>query len=1113
MRGPRIAATGSFAVPEFTRVTFVAAVLGMLVTPVNAPAQYFGKNPMRTNPELASQKRLSAGRVDIVYYSPIDTLARLALPIADSCINEMADVYEHELAPHERVTILLYSEWEDYRQGWIFPGYMTPRSSGYTESLKGNIGVSFDADAGRLHEVVCHEIAHKYQYSIHAQSYDRHPMQDIVPKRREYYFPPWVSEGDATFVSRGRSSLGDMYVRYIVNSGKVQYGLAEMLGAPRSLMSYFLGSEFWRFVSNDSDSDILAELRRRERGIFSRLRMGDSLRVRFFKEQSLYENPREALEHIYGISIDEFDKAFRLYLNIRFGRDYTETLDAAMFADRLTEKPDDWYDRPYLAPPRVVTPADAGGTAPDTIVDLYYTAANDGYEAVYVRSLPYHERPVETPDPALFDACLQRQPGDCTEYGEPPPERAGEEEGLDRAKEELAESQGSDLTGEQRRRIRNRMTRHPVARKVVRGGTEDCQSLDIRSNRIDVYQDSTRRLLAYACTDSRRQTKVIGVFDLDLGREIERYPLPGLGTVRSPSWSPDGLSLAFSGIANSGTSDLYRIDRRDGSVIKLTDDVFADGELDWSPDGRRIVFSSDRGPFGDHGRGKTHANLYLLELESGHIFFLTYGDWIDLAPTWSPDGSRILFVSDRNGAFDLYVVDVNGTGRKVTNISTGILSGQWWPDGQSIVFTAFDGGQQIYRMETLGPTEPGAPHDSGLIALGESFFRGGFDRVWTPSWSWAEHLGHPLVRMAEPAPVPERYHITIGDVGGEWSSSFGQAGASLFFSNRDNSQLFYSLFYTGLFSGNSRTALLDVADFQNMHAEIGYINLSKRLFWGGRCYRHSGLFTDEVFRNIYGEDRLGCGLLGQYPMSVFRRLEFSVGVEWSKQADFPDLLLVDFHELRSHPNDIRFGRQALLMRVGAAYVKDNTLWVGNFYPVDGWRSRLTCGFDLDVNHLRADTYTCQADVRKYFRIGQRSNWGTRLYLFHSGGFTPSRFTLDWRNHLTLYPQYSLYGSTGWIANLFLGFPLIDRLHIGLPVAGLTFPRIRGSIFTDLGQAWLRGQSMGPVWGDVGLRATTKLGFIWLSLSWGKMFFLEGPGLQLPDRYQGTRWMFTIKGLP
>ena len=122
-------------------------LLALLGAASSAEAQQFGKNPMRTNPEFADLKMVSSGQVDVIYYAPLDTLARLALPIADSCIVAMEANYDHELIPQERVTVFLFGENEEYRQGWVLPGYLTPPSIGYTEPLKGTIGVSFDGDA------------------------------------------------------------------------------------------------------------------------------------------------------------------------------------------------------------------------------------------------------------------------------------------------------------------------------------------------------------------------------------------------------------------------------------------------------------------------------------------------------------------------------------------------------------------------------------------------------------------------------------------------------------------------------------------------------------------------------------------------------------------------------------------------------------------------------------------------------------------------------------------------------------------------------------------------------------------------------------------------------
>ncbi|MFW6083868.1 MAG: hypothetical protein ACODAA_01500, partial [Gemmatimonadota bacterium] len=926
--------------------------LALLASPVTAGAQQFGKNPVRTNPEFADLKMVSSGEIDVIYYAPLDTLARLALPIADSCVTAMEKKYEHRLEAWERVTIFLFGENEDYRQGWVLPGYLTPPSIGYTEPLKGNIGVSFDGDAQRLHELVCHEIAHRFQLSIHEESYADHPFDELRERKSRYRLPPWVTEGDATWVSDGFNSLSEMVVRYVVNSGEVDFSLQRMLDQPRSVLSYFLGSEFWRFAAGEYDGGLLESLRERERGIFSRLRLGDSLRVKFLKDQALYGNPADALEGVYGVPLRELDRAFDLYLELRFGRDHTNTLDATMFADRVVPNPDEWSEQPDLAGPRVVpvTPERS-----DTVVDLFYTANPDGYPGIFTLTLPYGRRDPRVEarrDPALFDACLRVRAEDCAGYLAAG--LGGEEEtepGDDLTEEEREERERRlEETREERRRMAERAVESIAAtpRRVVRAGTERCQSLDPRENRLEAFFDGDRRLLAYVCIDSRTQSRTIAVRDLEADREIERFPLRRLASVSSPTWSPDGSRLAVAGISRSGTWDLYTIRRADGEVTRLTEDVYADGAPDWSPDGRRIAFTSDRTPFGEPGAGgETASNIFILDLETREITYLTYGRWTDLAPRWSPDGSRLLFASDRDGAFDLYVSDLDGRVERLTRVSTGVLSADWWPDGSSVVFTAYDGQAQIYRMELAGadgvppPPDDAEPElrpraveaDAGELPAAESRSSdagsGEEDQPlagtrWAPTWSWEEELSDPLVAMARTRPLPDRFHLTLGGVGGYAGTSSSLAGLSLTYSTLDNSRILYTQFNSAWYTGDTRLRA-DVGKYQNLYAAAGYLNLNHRLFWGVHCYRQSGLFVDDVRSNIFGEDHLGCRLSGQYPLSLFRRWEFVLGAEWSDQADLRNLDVATFDRLRDHEDEIRFTRRATLLQVGGAYVQDNTL--------------------------------------------------------------------------------------------------------------------------------------------------------------------------------------------
>jgi Tol biopolymer transport system component len=113
-------------------------------------------------------------------------------------------------------------------------------------------------------------------------------------------------------------------------------------------------------------------------------------------------------------------------------------------------------------------------------------------------------------------------------------------------------------------------------------------------------------------------------------------------------------------------------------TLRFTTDEGTWISLDVSPDGQRIVFDLP-------------GDLYLLPMAGGQATRLTQGMAFDDMPRWSPDGSRIAFISDRDGTDNLWLIAPDGSGlRRVTGeVNNSLSSPDWTPDGQYVVVRRF----------------------------------------------------------------------------------------------------------------------------------------------------------------------------------------------------------------------------------------------------------------------------------------------------------------------------------------------------------------------------------------------------------------------------------------
>ncbi|HYM12516.1 MAG TPA: CehA/McbA family metallohydrolase [Bryobacterales bacterium] len=125
-----------------------------------------------------------------------------------------------------------------------------------------------------------------------------------------------------------------------------------------------------------------------------------------------------------------------------------------------------------------------------------------------------------------------------------------------------------------------------------------------------------------------------------------------------PTWSPDGkemICVSDRGIP-LGSGGVWRMkvgpDALAHAQLILREETLYRTRPQWSPDGKRIVYSSHRGAQFD--------NLYVLPVIGGEPYQVTFGNWDHFEPRWSPDGEWIVYVSNRHGLSELRLLQTFG---------------------------------------------------------------------------------------------------------------------------------------------------------------------------------------------------------------------------------------------------------------------------------------------------------------------------------------------------------------------------------------------------------------------------------------------------------------------
>ena len=505
----------------------------------------------------------------------------------------------------------------------------------------------------------------------------------------------------------------------------------------------------------------------------------------------------------------------------------------------------------------------------------------------------------------------------------------------------------------------------------------------------------------------------------------------------SPAYSPDGRKIAFTGILGN-QSDIFLYDLESGQIDNVTSDAFYDGAPVFSPDGKWLVYSSV---------GEKYAKLYRLNLSNPkERYQLTSGDWNDIDAWFTPDGKRIFFSSDKQtgrnigaaaegdtppadktnfAAYNIYSLDLE-TGDLLQY--TDVVGGCFTP----VVFTGsnnkermafasyYKGTWRLYSTPTDKPlhaaektTLPSAP----ILAEQRSIFRSSSE--FFIDEEKIERTGG--------------FKLFVDDV---------QVNAGV-----TSDQLLVSrstIFMSDLLGDRRFIASLDsVSTFSNF--DFLYLDIRKRLNWGARLFDNRSFYytqDEETLRFDRRQFYRQSGVIGllSYPLSRYHRIDAGAGY-MSRDYFYPDFRINQYvHRNDNYPI------------VATTFTGDSAVWKF-FGPVSGRRYQLSASYAPDTKDSGTLSSELSLDWREYFQISSRTLIAARLYGAWSDGNAPEVYYFGGLNTVRGYPFRSIIGQHAGFANVEFRFPLVDVLATPL----ITLQQIRGVIFFDIGAAHFEGQ--------------------------------------------------------
>ncbi len=566
------------------------------------------------------------------------------------------------------------------------------------------------------------------------------------------------------------------------------------------------------------------------------------------------------------------------------------------------------------------------------------------------------------------------------------------------------------------------------------------------------------------------------------------------------SWSPNGTDIAFSGMIE-GQSDIFSYSLTTKKVTQITDDEFSDYAPSFSPNGRQIVFSSDRAAVTENNiKAANSVNLTVYDIANQTLKNIpVFPGANNLNAHFSADSKRIFFLSNRDGFRNLYEYDLsNNLVKQLTDYFTGISGITEYSPAISVSnfdeivysyykaqrYTLYNAKLSDFRSKFVDVNE--VNFDAAILppmeSLGVNIVNSNLN-----NFGRFEKTDDYSLKTITYKPKFKLDYLANSGVGVA-TSRFGtglQGGIIGMFSDiLGRNQIIANLSVNG-----------EISDFGG---QVGYINQKGRVNWGlGLSHipfitgftsatfynpntNPTGQKIDTISTNILRTFEDKFEIFGSYPFSKVHR--FESGAAFSRYSYRLDRFNNYYQDVNGQPTFYLGSDRQKLSNAQATNslgipLNPFSIFQGNFYfvgdntifgltgPLDGFRYRIGAekyfgnfnftAVNIDARrYLRAKPFTFAVRSQNYLRLGKQ---GENLFPLFIGlpqlirGYEANSFFRNNQRNLGNFDINQLSGSKMVILNFEVRVPFTGPKKLSVIPSKLLFSDF--NLFFDAGVAW------------------------------------------------------------